>query len=144
MTSYLWFKAFHIIFVICWFAGIFYLPRLFVYHASASDAISRERFKTMERKLYRIIMNPAMILTLLFGIIMLVQHWQAFHTQIWIWLKIFLVVLLIGYHHYCLKIIKAFERDEIVHSEKFFRFFNEIPVLLLIPTVLLAVLKPFL
>ena len=144
MTGYLWFKAFHIIFVICWFAGIFYLPRLFVYHASASDAISRERFKTMERKLYRVIMNPAMILTLLFGIIMLVMHWQAFHTQIWIWLKILLVILLIGYHHFCLKIIKAFERDETPYSERFFRFFNEIPVLLLIPIVLLAVLKPFL
>ena len=143
MTAYLWFKAFHIIFVICWFAGIFYLPRLFVYHASALDTASKERFKVMEAKLYKLIMNPSMVLTLLFGIIMMADHWQAYQTAVWLWLKIFLVVLLVGYHHYCLKIIKAFARDEVPHTEKFFRVFNEIPVFLLFPIVILVVLKPF-
>lgn len=143
MTTYLWLKAFHIIAVIAWFAGIFYLPRLFVYHASAQDPISKERFKVMEHKLYRIIMNPSMALTLILGIWMLVDHWQAYHTHIWIWLKIVLVVGLVGYHHYCLKIIKAFAADQVPHSERFFRIFNEIPVLLLVPIVILVVVKPF-
>ena len=144
MTAYLWFKALHIIFVICWFAGIFYLPRLFVYHASATDKISKERFSLMENKLYKVIMNPSMVLTLLFGIIMLVERWQAYSGHLWLWLKIVAVVTLVGYHHYCLKIIKQFERDENPHSERFFRIFNEVPVFLLFPIVILVVVKPFL
>ena len=142
-TYYLWLKAFHIIFVVTWFAGLFYMPRLFVYHAGATDEVSRERFKIMERKLYRIIMNPSMILTLVFGIWLLVESWQAFSSQVWMWLKIVLVVLLIGYHHYCLRIIKAFAQDQVIHSEKFFRIFNELPSLVLIGAVILVVVKPF-
>lgn len=140
---YLWLKAFHIIAVITWFAGIFYLPRLFVYHASATDAVSKERFKTMESKLYRVIMNPSMIITLILGIAMVVDRWQAYSTHIWLWAKIILVIGVIGYHHYCLKIIKAFAADECPHSERFFRIFNEVPVLLLVPIIILVVLKPF-
>jgi putative membrane protein len=143
MTMYLWLKAFHIIFVVTWFAGLFYMPRLFVYHASATDDISRERFKIMQSKLYRIIMNPSMIATLVLGIWLLVESWQAYSVQIWIWLKIFLVLLLIGYHHYCLRIIKAFADDRVIHSEKFFRIFNELPSLVLIVAVILVVVKPF-
>ena len=143
MTMYLWLKALHIIFVVTWFAGLFYMPRLFVYHASATDDISRERFKIMQSKLYRIIMNPSMIATLIFGIWLLVESWQAYSVQIWIWLKIFLVILLIGYHHYCLRIIKAFADDRVIHSEKFFRIFNELPSLVLIVAVILVVVKPF-
>ncbi len=143
MTMYLWLKAFHIIFVVTWFAGLFYMPRLFVYHSGATDEVSRERFKIMERKLYRIIMNPSMILTLIFGIWLLAESWQAFSTQVWMWLKIVLVVLLIGYHHYCLRIIKAFAQDQVIHSEKFFRIFNELPSLVLIGAVILVVVKPF-
>jgi putative membrane protein len=143
MTMYLWLKAFHIIFVVTWFAGLFYMPRLFVYHASATDDISRERFKIMQSKLYRIIMNPSMIATLVLGIWLLVESWQAYSVQIWIWLKIFLVLLLIGYHHYCLRIIKAFADDRVIHSEKFFRIFNELPSLVLILAVILVVVKPF-
>ena len=143
MTGYLWLKTFHLIGLICWFAGIFYLPRLFVYHAATDDQPGRERFKVMEMKLYRIIMNPSMIVTLVFGIWMLVVSWQAFSGQVWIWLKIALVILLIGYHHYCLKIIKAFAADEPLHSERFYRFFNEMPVLALLAIVILAVIKPF-
>lgn len=143
MTMYLWLKAFHIIFVVTWFAGLFYMPRLFVYHASASDEISKERFKVMQQKLYRIIMNPSMIATLVLGIWLLIESWQAFSGQLWIWLKIILVVALIGYHHYCLRIIKAFADDRVLHSEKFFRIFNELPSLVLVAAVILVVVKPF-
>jgi putative membrane protein len=143
MTFYLWLKALHIIAVICWFAGIFYLPRLFVYHAGADDQISRDRFKIMEAKLYRVIMNPSMIASLVLGVWLLIESWQAFSGTIWMWLKIFLVLLVVGYHHYCLRIMKAYASDKQIHSEKFFRLFNELPVLVLIAIVILVVVKPF-
>lgn len=139
----LWLKAFHIIAVVCWFGGLFYLPRLFVYHAMAEDRTSRERFKVMERKLYRGIMNPSMIATLALGIWMLALHWQYYLSQSWMLAKLFLVLLLVGYHHMCLGYLKKFARDENVKSHKFFRVFNEIPVLLLIGIVILVVVKPF-
>ncbi len=143
MTLYLWLKAIHIIAVICWFAGIFYLPRLFIYHAATEDQVGRERFKTMERKLYRAIMNPSMMVTLVLGIWMLVLRWQTYSTHAWLWIKVVLVVGLIGYHHYCLKIMKAYANDQTLHSDRFLRIFNEIPVLILLPVVILVVLKPF-
>ena len=140
---YLWLKAFHIISVITWFAGIFYLPRLFIYHAAANDDISKERFQVMESKLYRVIMNPSMLVTLVLGIWMLVDRWQAYSTHTWMWLKIALVVILIGYHHYCLTIMKNLAAGTSPHSDKFLRVFNEIPVLILIAIVILVVVKPF-
>ena len=143
MMLYLWIKAFHVIAVVTWFAGIFYLPRLFIYHAGADDSVSRERFKVMERKLYRIIMNPSMIVAVGLGLWLLILRWQAYASQGWLWLKVALVVVLIGYHHYCLRIMKAFERDEIVHDERFLRIFNEIPALVLIGSVILVIVKPF-
>lgn len=143
MTFYLWLKALHIIAVICWFAGIFYLPRLFIYHAAARDDISKERFKIMEAKLYRIIMNPSMFVTIGLGAWMLIDRWQAYSTQIWMWAKIALVVVLVGYHHYCLGIMKAYAEDRVKHSDKFLRIFNEVPVMLLIPVIVLVVVKPF-
>jgi len=143
MTMYLWLKALHIIFVVTWFAGLFYMPRLFVYHAAATDQTSKDRFKVMERKLYRVIMNPSMIATVVFGVWLLVESWQAYSTQGWIWIKITLVLALIGYHHYCLRIIKAFANDRAPHSERFFRVFNEMPALVLIVAVILVVIKPF-
>ncbi|MEM7080741.1 MAG: protoporphyrinogen oxidase HemJ [Pseudomonadota bacterium] len=143
IAAYLWIKAFHIIAVICWFAGIFYLPRLFVYHASAEDQISRDRFVVMESKLLNIIMRPAMILSVALGIAMLYMSWQAFAGSIWMWLKIALVVALLGYHYYCTVIARRFATGETPHSERFFRLFNELPVLLLIGIVLLVVVKPF-
>jgi putative membrane protein len=142
-TGYLWLKAFHIIGVVAWFAGLFYLPRLFVYHAGAADRISRERFCVMEQKLYRIIMRPAMLLTVALGIWMLVLAWSAFATSIWLWLKLTGVVLLLGYHHYCGHLIKAFAEDRSLHSQRFYRMFNEVPSLLLIAIVVLVVVKPF-
>ena len=146
-TAYLWLKAVHLIGVVCWFAGLFYLPRLFVYHAAAADQLSRERFTIMESKLYRFIMRPSMILSVLMGLVMLALHWGALASQTWIWLKLALVVGLLGYHHYCGTLVKAFaaapDQASQPHSEKFFRIFNEAPALALIIIILLAVLKPF-
>lgn len=143
MSVYLVLKALHLIGVVTWFAGIFYLPRLFVYHSTAEDQVSKDRFLIMETKLYKVIMNPSMIVTLVLGIWMLTLNWSGYSSQVWIWIKIILVVVLIGYHHYCLGIIKAFARGEVRHSERFFRIFNEVPVLILVSVVFLAVLKPF-
>ena len=143
MTMYLWLKALHIIFVVTWFAGLFYMPRLFVYHTTTNDTAGKERFKIMERKLYRVIMNPSMIATVVFGVWLLIESWQAYSSQAWIWIKITLVVVLIGYHHYCLRIMKAFAEDRQLHSEKFLRIFNELPALVLIAAVILVVVKPF-
>lgn len=139
----LWFKAFHIIFVVCWFAGIFYLPRLFVYHAMSDDAISNARFKVMERKLYYGITTPGMVLTLIFGIWMLVDYgWAAYGGALWLHLKLGLVALLVGYHLYCGKLVADFKHDRNRHGHVWYRWFNEAPVLALIAIVLLAVLRP--
>lgn len=144
-SLYLWLKALHIIGVICWFAGIFYLPRLFVYHAQLpnDDRTSHERFQIMESKLYRVIMNPSMIVTLVFGVWLLVLNWSAYHTQFWIWIKIAFVVGMIGYHHVCGVVIKGFASGTAPHSEKFFRGFNEVPVAALLVIVVMVVVKPF-
>lgn len=142
-TGYLWLKAFHIIGVVCWFAAMFYLPRLFVYHSSTTDDAGRERFKVMEDKLYRIIMRPSMIVTVVFGIWILLLAWDAFAASVWLWIKLAGVVLLLGYHHYCARLVKAFAADASPHSERFYRIFNELPVLLLILIVILVVVKPF-
>lgn len=140
---YLWLKAFHIISVITWFAGIFYLPRLFVYHASVTDEISNARFKVMEDKLYRLIMTPSMLVSLGLGFGMLAQGWAALSTTYWIWIKLALVLSLVGYHLNCGRMVRLFAEDRQQHSERYFRIYNELPVLLLIPVVLLVVIKPF-
>jgi len=139
---YLWIKALHIVSIVCWFAGLFYLPRLFVYHASSEDIASRERFCIMERKLYRGIMLPSMLATLIFGIwlIFLNPGWM---TQPWMHAKLALVIVLIGYHHMCGAQLKRFARGENTRSHVFYRWFNEIPVLILLAIVILVVVKPF-
>ena len=142
-TGYLWIKAFHVIFVITWMAALFYLPRLFVYHASATDQVSNERFKVMEHKLYAIIMRPSMILATIFGIWMVILAWEAFASSGWFWIKLAAVVLLLGYHHYCARLLRGFAADENPHSERFYRIFNEAPALLLIVIVIMVVVKPF-
>jgi putative membrane protein len=142
-TGYLWIKAFHVIFVITWMAGLFYLPRLFVYHSSASDEISLERFKVMEAKLYRIIMRPSMLLATAFGLWMLFLAWDAIAASGWLWVKLVAVVALLGYHHYCARLLRAFAADENHHSERFYRVFNEVPALLLVVIVIMVVVKPF-
>ena len=139
---YLWIKALHLISVVTWFAALFYLPRLFVYHAMAEDEISRERFKVMERKLYRGIMTPSMIAVLVFGGWMLMER-PALMKMGWMQAKLALVLLLIGYHHVCLAYMKKFARDENSKSHVFYRWFNEAPVLILIAVICLAVVKPF-
>lgn len=143
MTLYLWLKAFHLIGVVCWFAGLFYLPRLFVYHTQATDQPGLKRFKVMEEKLYRIIMRPAMILSVVLGIWLVIETWESYSSSLWLWIKIAAVVVLLGYHHYLGRLLKAFSADNNPHSEKFYRWFNEIPVLLLILIVILVVVKPF-
>jgi len=140
---YLWLKALHIVAVVCWFAGLFYLPRLFVYHAMSEDQVSRERFQVMERKLYRGIMTPSMIATLLFGVGMIVMNPGLFATGGWLHAKLALVVVLIGYHHICGAQLKRFARNENNRSHVFYRWFNEFPVLLLLAIVILVVVKPF-
>lgn len=138
-----WLKAIHIMAATTWFAGIFYLPRLFVYHAMAEDQTGRERFQTMERKLYRGIMNPSMIVTLVFGIWMLVVNWAAYSQMGWVHAKLALIVLLLIYHHVSLVFLKRFARETNRHGHIFYRWFNEFPVLLLIGIVILAVVRPF-
>ncbi|MHB0851858.1 protoporphyrinogen oxidase HemJ [Stutzerimonas nitrititolerans] len=140
---YLWLKALHIVAIVCWFAGLFYLPRLFVYHAMSEDQLSRERFQTMERKLYRGIMMPSMIATLLFGIGMIAMNPGLFATGGWLHAKLTLVIVLIGYHHLCGAQLKRFARDQNNRSHVFYRWFNEFPVLLLLAIVILVVVKPF-
>lgn len=139
----LWLKALHIIAVICWFAALFYLPRLFVYHATAEDELSKERFKTMERKLYRGIGNPAMIATLVFGAWMVALNHQYYFAAGWFHAKITLVALLLIYHYSCLRFLKQFANNTNKHSHIFYRWFNEAPVLLLVAVVVLVVVKPF-
>lgn len=137
-------KAFHLIFMVTWFAGLFYLPRLFVYHALSSDVVSIERFKIMERKLYFGIMTPGMVLTLIFGLWMLADYaWEAYATAGWLHLKLTLIVLLVAYHILCGKWLMDFKYDRNRHSHVYFRWMNEVPVLFLIAIVLLASTKPF-
>lgn len=140
---YPWLKALHIIAMVCWFAGLFYLPRLFVYHAMSEDEISRERFCTMERKLYRGIMLPSMIATLAFGIWLISLNPGYYFSQDWMHAKLALVVLLIAYHHICGAQLKRFARGENQRGHVFYRWFNEAPVLALLAIVILVVVKPF-
>lgn len=139
----LWIKALHIIAVVCWFAGLFYLPRLFVYHAMSEDEPSRERFKIMERKLYRGIMTPSAVIAAIFGVWLIALN-PAYYLQAgWMQAKLVLVVILIGYHHACSRLLKKFKEDANTRSHVFYRWFNEFPVVLLIAIVILAVVKPF-
>jgi protoporphyrinogen IX oxidase len=139
----LWAKALHIIFMVTWFAGLFYLPRLFVYHAMTEDETGNNRFKIMERKLYFGIMTPGMILTLIFGFwILAVLGWSAYAGTIWLHIKLACVLALIIYHIYCGKLLSDFRHDRNKHSHIWYRWFNEIPVIFLIIIVILAVVRP--
>ncbi|WP_298636366.1 protoporphyrinogen oxidase HemJ [uncultured Umboniibacter sp.] len=142
MTAYLSYKALHLIAMVCWFAVLFYLPRLFVYHAAAEDQVGKERFKVMERKLYRGIGTPSMIATLVFGVAMLVVN-PTWLQQGWVHAKLTFVALLVIYHFSCGYFIKQFAADNNQRNHVFFRFFNEAPVIALIAIIFLAVLKPF-
>ncbi len=137
----LWIKAFHIAFVVCWFAGIFYLPRLFVYHAQSEDPAVRAQLLVMERKLFRFI-TPLAVLAVLFGGWLTALNLSYYLGQPWFIAKLLLVVLLIAYHWQCGRYIARFARDEITQSHVFFRWFNESPVLLLFGIVILVVVRP--
>lgn len=138
----LWILAFHIIFMVAWFAGLFYLPRLFMYHAMSTDQISLDRFKIMEKKLYSIIMMPAAILTSVFGVWLLLLNWQVYLQQGWMIAKLSLVLLLWGYHLFCGLLLMQFKHDKNQFSSTFYRFFNEVPTLLLFAIVILVIVKP--
>jgi putative membrane protein len=137
----LWLKAFHVVFVVTWFAGIFYLPRLFIYHAAASDALGIERIQTMERRLFAI-MTIGATLTLLFGLAM-VAVTPALLATGWLRLKLALVAALIGYHVWCYRLMGDLRAGRNRHSPTWYRIFNEAPALLLIAIAILAVVKPF-
>ncbi|MCZ7598661.1 MAG: protoporphyrinogen oxidase HemJ [Gammaproteobacteria bacterium] len=136
----LWLKALHIIFMVTWFAGLFYLPRLFVYHAMSDDDASIERFKVMERKLYYGITTPGAVLTVVFG----TWLWLGYgFSGGWLHAKLALVAVLIGYHLWCGRLVRLFLDDANTRSHVFYRWFNEFPVLLLVAIVILVVVKPF-
>ena len=136
----LWVKSFHIVFVVAWFAGLFYLPRLFVYHALTTDSAGIERFKIMERKLYYGIMTPSAVLAVVLGLWL----WLGYGiTGAWLHAKLALVVLLIAYHGYCGRLLADFKRDRNRHDHVYYRWFNEVPVLILIAVVILVVVKPW-
>jgi len=136
----LWVKAFHIIFMVTWFAGLFYLPRLFVYHAMSEDQASIERFKVMERKLYYGIMTPGGIITVALGLWL----WLGFGISGgWLHVKLALVAVLIAYHLQCGRLVRTFKEDRNLHGHVYYRWFNEFPVLILVAVVILVVVKPF-
>lgn len=135
----LWIKAFHIVFVVSWFAGLFYLPRLYVYHSLAEDRISQDRFVVMERKLLFGIMTPAAVLAIGFGLWL----WRGYgFSGAWLDLKIGLVGILVLYHLYCVKLWVDFRERRNRHGHVFYRWLNELPVLLLIAIVILVVVQP--
>ncbi len=140
----LWYKALHLIFMVTWFSGLFYLPRLFVYHAMSDDKISIDRFKVMEKKLFYGIATPGGLLTIIFGFCLLVSNGMASYSgQLWLSLKMILIAVLVLYHIYCFSLLQDFKYDRNKHTHIWYRWFNEVPVLILVGIVLLAVIKPF-
>ncbi len=136
-------KSLHLIFMVTWFAGLFYLPRLFVYHAMSDDQLSIDRFRTMERKLYFGIMTPGAVLTLVFGVWLAVANgWHGYAAQTWFQVKLALLLLLIGYHLHCGKLLADFKQGRNRRTHVWYRWYNEIPVLFLVAIILLAVYKP--
>ncbi|GHG65476.1 membrane protein [Alishewanella longhuensis] len=142
MTLILIYKALHVFFMVAWFAGIFYLPRLFVYHAATNNKECDATFKVMERRLLYFV-TPFAILTLIFGVLLIYSYGRAwFAVSSWLHYKLLLVTLLYVYHAYCFKLLTDFKHNRNKYSPRFYRIFNELPVLLLLAIILLAVLKP--
>jgi putative membrane protein len=140
---FLWMKAFHLISLISWFAGLFYLPRLFVYYAENSDSRVRETLLTMQKKLWKIIMVPASTLTALFGFVLIDLTREATLFTLWFQIKLFLLFILYAYHFYLRGVVKRFERGTPPQSGRFYRILNEIPTLIMILIVILVVIKPW-
>lgn len=144
MNYYLLFKSLHLISVISWMAGLLYLPRLFVYHAMSDDKISIDRFKVMERKLFYGIMTPGALLTIVFGLCTLFSNGlSAYSGQLWLHVKYILILILIGYHAYCFLLLQDFKHNRNKHSHIWYRWYNEIPVVIMIAIIILAVVRPF-
>jgi len=139
--TYLWIKALHIIFMVCWFAGIFYLPRLFVNHALDSAEAVHARLSVMEQKLYRFI-TPFALLTVALGVWLLSSNWTYYRSAMWMQIKIVLVCLLIAYHVACGHLVKQFAAGQNKRNHVFYRWFNELPVLILFGCIILVVLRP--
>ena len=142
MNSYLLFKSIHLIAVISWMAGLLYLPRIFVYHSENNNEIVTSVFKTMERKLFYYIMTPAMVLSWLFGLLLISKVGFDQLGALWLQLKLILVVILTFYHFYLGALLNKFKYDENNKSSKFFRYINEIPTLLLILIIFIVIFKP--
>ena len=143
MNLYLIFKSFHLIAVISWMAGLLYLPRIFVYHSETkNNAEQNQTFKTMERKLYNYIMMPSMLLTWVFGFLLIHSVGPSVFAEIWMQIKVFLVLLLTYYHFYLGKCLRLFIGDQNTNSSKFYRIINEVPTVLLIIIIFLVVFKP--
>lgn len=142
MTLILIYKALHLAFMVAWFAGIFYLPRLFVYHAESNQPLVQSQLKVMERRLLYFV-TPFAILTLVFGVLLIHAYGMDWlYASRWMHYKLLLVALLFGYHGYCFKLLADFKADKNQRSGRFYRWFNEAPVLILFATIFLAVLKP--
>ena len=142
MSGYLLFKSFHLIAVISWMAGLLYLPRIFVYHAEADHDSQKKVFKTMERKLYNYIMMPAMLLSWLFGVLLLHNLGFSVFTELWMQIKMILIVILSFYHFTLGKYLRDFAIDNNQKTSKFFRIYNEIPTIILIVVIFVAIFKP--
>lgn len=142
--SYLIFKALHLIAMVAWFAALFYLPRLFVYYAEgAGNPVVAATLLTMARKLSRYIMLPAMVLTFVFGVLLVHVQWDYVVSQMWFWVKCALVLLLAAYHGYLVRTLKGLQQGQQPRSSRFYRILNEVPTLFLIVIIFLVVLKPF-
>jgi protoporphyrinogen IX oxidase len=139
----IWVRAFHIIAMVTWFAGLFYLPRLFVYHAMSDDTVSRERFKVMERKLFYGITTPGGLVTIVLGLWLLFNGWALYAQSGWMHVKLALVAVLIAYHIYLGKLLVDFKHDRNRRSHVFYRWLNEFPVLILIGVIILVEVQPF-
>lgn len=138
----LWLKAFHLIFVVCWFAGLFYLPRIFVYYAASEHRVTRAQLAVMARRLYRFV-TPFMVIAIVLGLAMIYRNPDYYLQARWMWLKLGGVAVLVVYHFMCGRYVSAINDNRDQHGHVFYRFFNEVPVLFLFAIVILAVLKPF-
>jgi len=143
MNTILWLKAFHVAFMVAWFAGIFYLPRLFVNHAESNEPLVIEHLKGMEKRLLYFV-TPFALLTVILGVAIIYSYgYQWFVASKWLHMKITLVIGLLAYHGYCFKLLKVFQQDKNKRSGKFYRIFNEVPVIILFTVIILVYVKPF-
>lgn len=138
----MWIKALHVIFMVCWFAGLFYLPRLFVYHAMTTEPAVKQQFRVMEHKLFYYIMTPAAVLTIIFGLCLWLPNYDFYRHALWLHIKLISVLGLIAYHIYCGILLQEFKQEKNKHGHRFYRYFNEVPTLVLFLVIFMTILKP--